>query len=133
MKRKLLLFLILGMLFLSACGESPSQFKVSYVWGDGTFSSSIMIHGELDGEEQDLGLEEAFKDCQVRNVNTAAKDGKMVMQAMAGGHKRYVDGIIVTLQDADGKTIDVTIKKDSVFVAEKEGDIVHLLVPEDKK
>ena len=44
-----------------------------------------------------------------------------------------MDGIIVTLQDADGKTIDVTIKKDSVFAAEKEGDTVHLLVPEDKK
>ena len=133
MKRKLLLFLVLAMLFLSACGSGASQFKVSYLWGATPNLSSAMIHGELDGEELNLDLNQAFKDCQVKDVKTAGKEGTLSISGTKDGHLEFIDGIIVTLEDADDKTIDVTIKKDSVFAAEKEGDTVHLLVPEDKK
>ena len=131
MKRKLLLFFVLAMLFLSACGSGASQFKVSYVWGATPNLSSAMIHGELDGEELNLDLNQAFEDCQVKDVKTAGKEGTLSISGTKDGHLEFIDGIIVTLEDADGKTIDVTIKKDSVFKAEKEGDIIYLLPDEE--
>lgn len=117
------------LLTLCACGGSANQFKVAYVGGSGPLSPVAVIHGELDGEEKDLGLQEAFKDCKVKDVKFA-KGENVTLYGTEEGHLRYDGGIIATLEDAEGKTFDVTIAEESVFTAEKEGDTIHLLPPE---
>lgn len=117
------------LLILCACGGGADQFKVAYVWGNGPNTSVVVIRGEMDGKERDLGVREAFKDCQVKDVKLA-KGETMTLQGTDDGHLRYDGGVIVTLENADGKTFDVTVAEDSVFAAEQEGDTVRLLPPE---
>lgn len=117
------------LLALCSCGGSANQFKVIYVGGPGPMSPVVLIHGELDGEEMDLGVKEAFKDCTVKNI-AFAEGESVTLKGTDEGRLRYDGGVIVTLENADGKSFDVTVKEESVFTAEKDGDTVYLLPPE---
>ena len=117
------------LLTLCACGGSANQFKVAYVGGTGPVSPVVVIHGELNGEEHDLGLQEAFKDCTVKDMKFAKGDSVTLM-GTDEGRLRYEGGIIATLEDADGKTFEVTVAEDSVFTAEQDGETIRLLPPE---
>ena len=128
--RKTLTALIAALLLLTlcACGGGAGQYKVSYVAGPGPVNPALVIYGTLDGEEMRLGLREALQDYTVKDVKLA-KGETMTLQGTDDGLLRYDGGVIATLEDAEGKTFDVTVAEGSTFSAEKEGETVRLLPP----
>jgi hypothetical protein len=55
-------------------------------------------------------------------------------QLQIGGTKEgrlcYIGGVIVTIEDDSGKSLEVPIKKDDVFDVETDGDTAYLLPPQ---
>ncbi|MGI6545745.1 MAG: hypothetical protein ACOX2M_04790 [Fastidiosipilaceae bacterium] len=56
------------MLGISACGSKSNQFEVAYVGTANIMSPDIFIAGSIDGENMNLNLAEAFKDCKVTDL-----------------------------------------------------------------
>lgn len=56
------------MLGISACGIKSNQFEVAYVGTANIMSPDIFIAGSIDGENMNLNLAEAFKDCKVTDL-----------------------------------------------------------------
>jgi len=150
MKKRLFVLIVVilfvVMLFtLGACGKKISSFKVEFVgtsnrlpagipFGGGggnilkALEENMFIRGEIDGKSKDIPIQNAFKGYELTKVAYPTPE-KVSMKGAQGGKLYYEGGVIVTIKDKNGKSLEITIKEDVVFDAAKEDDTIYLLPP----
>ncbi len=133
-------------LALCACGKKTSSFKVEYVGtsnrlpaglplgGGGqsilkALEDNMFIRGEVDGKTKDIPIQNAFKGYKLTAVDYPDPEHIKMKGTESGGKLYYEDGVIVTIEDESGKSLEITIQENSVFDAETDGDTVYLLPP----
>lgn len=139
MKKVLSLIIALLMTFsmtfcLSACGKK--EFKVSYVGVKmdvlGGFDyNSLCITGPYNGVVEKLNIDKAFKDCTLEDCSIKEGD-KFEYKTTQDLYCEVVGGVTLTLKDADGKTHEVKVDKDSVFELDDSGEEIQLILPKDE-
>ena len=112
-------------LMLFACGKDKKSFKVEYVGVPKMVQKDIIVHGEIDGENMDIPLKEAFKGYIINDLSMENVADKVAED----GYVYYAGGAIVTLEDDSGKTLDISMSEGSIFEIETEDDTIYLLPP----
>ena len=120
------LILTFALISLCGCGAKDDSFTVDYV---GKAGNTLLIVGQYQGKQAKMDAE-AFKDCTFVEAKPLSGD-TVDITGTPEGYLKIMGGVMLTLKDGGGKTVEVEVKEGSKFKVDTSNkDAWRFLLPE---